>query len=222
MGSDSRRARGHARVHPDAEFGYHEWTFDGPAPDHRYLVPAILRLLPQERPVRLLDLGCGNGSVTARVAQAGVDATGLEATATGIERASRSYPHLTFRRHDLTTPLPNDLRANFDIVLATEVIEHLFLPRELFFRAREALGDEGTLIVSTPYHGYWKNLVLALSGRTDRHHQALSDFGHVKFFTPSTLAAMARECGFQSLEIVRAGRIRPLAATMVMRAALRA
>ena len=205
-------------VRRDADFGYFEWVFDGSAPDHRYLVPAVLRLLPDERPARLIDLGCGNGSLSARVASTGIDVTGLEGTTSGVERARRSYPGIMFRQHDLACPLPDDLRGAFDIALATEVIEHLFFPRELFQRAREALGDRGTLLVSTPFHGYWKNLALAATGRLDAHHQVLSDYGHIKFFSPATLARMAEECGFRPAQILRAGRIAPLAATMVMRA----
>ena len=41
----------------------------------------------------------------------------------------------------------------------------------------------GTAIVSTPYHGYWKNLAMALSGKLDAHFTALWDHGHIKFWS---------------------------------------
>jgi 2-polyprenyl-6-hydroxyphenyl methylase/3-demethylubiquinone-9 3-methyltransferase len=36
--------------------------------------------------------------------------------------------------------------------------------------------------VTTPYHGYVKNLALAVTGQLDRHWQPWRDGGHIKFF----------------------------------------
>ncbi|HXQ19038.1 MAG TPA: methyltransferase domain-containing protein [Acidimicrobiales bacterium] len=207
---------------PDASgSGYPEWTFSGEAANHHYLVPAVLRSLPDEQGLRLLDIGCGNGALSARLAQAGMKVTGIDFTLSGIDRARGSFPDLEFAAHDITEPLPSALRGQFQVVVSAEVIEHLFLPRVLFARATEALVPGGTLIVTTPYHGYWKNLAIALTGRFDGHWVVGSDYGHIKFFSRRTLEAMARECGFEPVRLIRAGRIPPLAATMVMTARLR-
>jgi 2-polyprenyl-6-hydroxyphenyl methylase/3-demethylubiquinone-9 3-methyltransferase len=198
--------------------GYPEWTFSGEAENHHYLVPAVLHSLPDEKGLRLLDIGCGNGALSARLAQAGMKVTGIDFTLSGIDRARGSFPDLEFAAHDITEPLPPELAGKFDVVVSAEVIEHLFLPRVLFARATEALVPGGTLIVTTPYHGYWKNLAIALTGRFDPHWVPLSDYGHIKFFSKDTLGTLARECGFEPVRWIRAGRIPPLAATMVMTA----
>ncbi len=52
-----------------------------------------------------------------------------------------------------------DMLHSFDVVLAIEVIEHLFYPNELAKSAKKCLHPGGSLIISTPYHGYLKNLV---------------------------------------------------------------
>jgi 2-polyprenyl-3-methyl-5-hydroxy-6-metoxy-1,4-benzoquinol methylase len=206
-------------VSPDASAtGYPEWTFSGEAENHHYLVPAVLRSLPEQRGLSLLDIGCGNGALSARLAQAGMKVTGIDFTLSGIDRARGSFPDLEFMAHDIGDPLPPALRSRFDVVVSAEVIEHLFLPRVLFARASEALVPGGTLIVTTPYHGYWKNLAIAITGRFDPHWVALSDYGHIKFFSRDTLGRLARECGFEPVRFIRAGRIPPLAATMVMTA----
>jgi 2-polyprenyl-6-hydroxyphenyl methylase/3-demethylubiquinone-9 3-methyltransferase len=37
-------------------------------------------------------------------------------------------------------------------------------------------------VISTPFHGYWKNIALAVSGKFDDHFTALWNGGHIKFF----------------------------------------
>lgn len=198
---------------------YVEWVSAEDQPHHGYVVPAMLRALGPPSGRRLLDLGCGNGAITAKLAAAGFAASGVDFEQHGIEIASMALPGIDFRVHDLAQPLPPELSGRFDLVVTAEVIEHLFLPRELFARAREAIGDRsGRLVVTTPYHGYVKNLVIALFGRCDHHASPLADFGHIKFFSKKTLAEMGRQCGFHSTRFTLAGRVPPLSASMVMTA----
>ncbi len=70
-------------------------------------------------------------------------------------------------------------------------------------------------ILSTPYHGYWKNLALALTGKMDAHFTALWDGGHIKFFSLPTLETVLREAGAQKISFRRVGRIAPLAKSMI-------
>ena len=73
----------------------------------------------------------------------------------------------------------------------------------------------GTAIVSTPYHGYWKNLALALSGKMDAHFTALWDYGHIKFWSVATLTRLLAEAGFVDIRFQRVGRIPALAKSMI-------
>jgi 2-polyprenyl-3-methyl-5-hydroxy-6-metoxy-1,4-benzoquinol methylase len=135
----------------------------------------------------------------------------------GIEIASKHHTAATFCVAPIDRLLPKDLHKRFDLVVAIEVIEHLLLPRQLFDRAREALKPGGELIVSTPFHGYWKNLAIALSGKFDSHWHPLRDYGHVKFFSPATLNRLFDEQGFEVKQVKRVGRIPTLARSMMMR-----
>jgi 2-polyprenyl-6-hydroxyphenyl methylase/3-demethylubiquinone-9 3-methyltransferase len=71
-------------------------------------------------------------------------------------------------------------------------------------------------IISTPYHGYWKNLALALTGQMDRHFTALWDGGHVKFWSVKTLSQLFAEQSLFPTRIIRVGRIPCLAKSMVL------
>ena len=70
-------------------------------------------------------------------------------------------------------------------------------------------------IISTPYHGYLKNLALAVTGKLDAHFTALWDYGHIKFWSVRTLSALLREVGLTVEKVFRVGRLPVLAKSMI-------
>jgi 2-polyprenyl-6-hydroxyphenyl methylase/3-demethylubiquinone-9 3-methyltransferase len=112
----------------------------------------------------------------------------------------------------------DDLRAKygtFDIVLSTEVVEHLYDPLAYARTIRSVLKPGGVALISTPYHGYVKNLLIALTGKWDEHHSPTRLHGHVKFFSIRTLRSLLEAASFSILRIERVGRVPPIAASMI-------
>lgn len=198
---------------------------EGSTPDsHAYLAPVVMQQLEKiaalkgDTPLKVLDLGCGNGAFSARMANAGYDVKACDHSISGVEIAKKEFPQIHFFQQDINNSLPDEYAGEFDAVVSLEVIEHLFQPRVLFQRAHEALGDGGHLIISTPYHSYLKNLALALFNKFDDHWHPLRDFGHIKFFSKNTLMQCVEESGFSVTEFSRVGRIPILAKSMVLTA----
>src|SRR5215203_1058769 len=76
----------------------------------------------------ICDLGCGNGHISGRLAALGYDVTGVDASASGIQIARRVYPGVEFV-HGL---IDRDLSlGKFDLVISSDVIEHLYRPSDL-------------------------------------------------------------------------------------------
>jgi 2-polyprenyl-3-methyl-5-hydroxy-6-metoxy-1,4-benzoquinol methylase len=193
----------------------YEYTYQNSNPEHHhaYLIAPLLELivqkaLPSSSTLRILDLGCGNGHLTYLIAQQGYEVVGIDDSESGIKFARLSYPNCHFIQssiYDLSNN--NDLETSFDVVISAEVIEHLLYPKELVRAAKKCLKPSGQLILTTPYHGYLKNLVLALSGKLDRHFTVLWDGGHVKFFSVATLKTMLELEGFTDIQFKFAGRL---------------
>jgi 2-polyprenyl-6-hydroxyphenyl methylase/3-demethylubiquinone-9 3-methyltransferase len=192
------------------------WTDAGLSEVHGFILPVLRRWLGEAKDESVLDLGCGNGALARELARLGWRVAGLDSSASGIRLARETAPEFQFERADLATPLGAGWWGRFDAVLAIEVIEHLLLPRQLFARAREAMKPHGRLIVSTPFHGYWKNLALALTNGFDRHWHPLRDYGHVKFFSLPTLTQLFEEQGFEVARVRRVGRVPPLARSIMV------
>jgi 2-polyprenyl-6-hydroxyphenyl methylase/3-demethylubiquinone-9 3-methyltransferase len=104
-----------------------------------------------------------------------------------------------------------------DAIVSTEVIEHLYNPRGFLRNAYALLKPSGVIVLTTPYHGYLKNLLLAVTGKMDEHFTVLWDHGHVKFWSPKTLSMALRETGFTEIEFRGAGRVPYLWKSMVLR-----
>ena len=151
----------------------------------------------------ICDLGCGNGHISGRLAALGYHVTGVDASPSGIQIARRAYPEVSFIEGMISRD--RDL-GEFDLVISSDVIEHMYCPSDLLEAAQSILKPGGQILVGTPYHGYLKNLVLAATGKMDSHFSALHDGGHIKFFSVKTLSSLMRRHGFQHLSFTFYGR----------------
>ena len=187
---------------------------------HEYLLPVVLTRLgeiSQGKSIKVLDLGCGNGYVASRIAGQGHSVTGVDVSSDGIEIARVSFPGISYQLCSVYDDnLLDKIGRQFDCVVSLEVVEHLFYPKKLFEQSQRLLVTGGALIVSTPYHGYLKNLSLSLTNGWDRHFSVEWDAGHVKFFSKRTLARVADDAGFGHTRFYGVGRVPGLWKSMIM------
>jgi ubiquinone/menaquinone biosynthesis C-methylase UbiE len=147
---------------------------------------------------RALDLGCGDGSFTAALAHAGAQPVGADVADTALRRARAKHPELDFRLIAIDDALPFD-DGTFDVVWASEVIEHIADTARWLSEVRRVLAPGGRLLVTTPSHG---RLRVALGG-VERFSQPLGD--HLHLYTRRSLAALLDEFGFGSANVRTAG-----------------
>jgi SAM-dependent methyltransferase len=166
---------------------------------------------------RVLDVGCGNGSELALpLAQLGFQVTGIDIHAPSIEHARQmgeDLPNLSYvcgRVEELKSP-------TYDVVILSEVLEHLIEPRLLLLAAIEHLNKNGVIIVTVP-NGYgefeidsWLFRMFRLQRVVDaiarNGNQAMAgtdnhESGHVQFFTRRRLRRLFAEC---SLSVTKEG-----------------
>lgn len=195
--------------------GFHYQT-EAPGGAQGYIVPSLLRLLKGKQiRGKILDIGCGNGSMARSLEAEGHEVWGCEWDPAGVDIANRAKPG-RFMRWDLNDPREHFPWREFQAVISSEVIEHLYFPRNLFRLAHQVLMPDGLLVVTTPYHGYFKNLALCLAGKWDRHHDVLHDGMHIKFFSPESLGTMMLAEGFKNEGWQGCGRVPGLWKSMVM------
>ena len=155
--------------------GYKDYGFPdaGPSHMHRHFVPPLIELCAaaQGTTRRVLDVGCGNGATAGKLLASGYEVVGIDLSVSGIEVARRAHPEGRFEVLPADEHILEALACEpFDIVISTEVIEHLYAPRDYIAGCYHALRAQGRFICSTPYHGYLKNLALGICNHWDRHH----------------------------------------------------
>ncbi len=147
---------------------------------------------------RALDLGCGDGRLTAEMADAGAKPVGVEIADAALERARASYSELDFRLAPIAGPLPFE-DCSSELVWASEVIEHVADTARWLSEARRVLAPGGRLLVTTPSHGRLRIMV----GGIERFSEPLGD--HLHLYTRSSLGQLLEEFGFHDVEIRTAG-----------------
>jgi 2-polyprenyl-3-methyl-5-hydroxy-6-metoxy-1,4-benzoquinol methylase len=174
------------------------WKDTAPPDSMRYIVSPVVENIVRLGARRVLDIGAGNGFLCAQLRQSGFDVVGIENDAAGVELVRASYGSFPVYHYGVQDD-PRVLlerEAPFDVVVSTEVIEHLYAPRLLPTYAAAVLKQGGWLILTTPYHGYAKNVALSVAGAWDRHHDPLWEGGHIKFWSRRTLSRLLVDNGF--------------------------
>ena len=196
----------------------HQYPYSDSVPTwgYQYLWPVLKNVIQSRTwPVkRAFDLGCGNGATLKMLHSEGFEVTGIDPSNSGVAIAQRELPQATLAIASAYDDLAGQF-GRFPLVVSLEVIEHCAEPRRFMRSFLDLIEPGGTGVLSTPYHGYWKNLALALSGKLEGHFGALWDGGHIKFFSIKTLAALLSEMSADDFFIKRTGRFPLIAKSMV-------
>lgn len=156
--------------------------------------------------VRVLDAGCGRGEFCAFFKAGGAQAEGIDISATGIEYARKQHPGVTFHAGVTESLLPG-LRHAFDGVFSSEVVEHLFDVGTYLAAVNQLLKPGGTLVLTTPYHGLIKNILIDVANY-HRHYDPLGQ--HIRFFDKKGLGECLEAFGFAPKVWTGYGRPWPL------------
>jgi 2-polyprenyl-3-methyl-5-hydroxy-6-metoxy-1,4-benzoquinol methylase len=202
---------------------YKDYGYTNNEPSHTffYLQGPLFSMLDKNANQCILDLGCGNGHLVNHLIKQGYNAYGTDASKNGITVARQEHPDRFFVQDLSTGQLPDELRAlQFDTIISTEVIEHLYDPEGFIDFCKQSLQKNGEIIISTPYHGYFKNLLLSILDLWDLHLGPRWHGGHIKFWSRSTLSQLLKDNGFTVTAFKGCGRIPYVWKSMIIKAKL--
>ncbi len=131
----------------------------------------VVKLIPRSRQLRILDVGCGDGVLLSLIGPARL--YGVDTDQDSLNFASGKIKAKLIQAKAERLPFSNNF---FDLVIATEIIEHLDQPKKLLAETHRVLKLGGRLILTTP---------VKVGGD-------LTDRLHVREFTPEELSRLCR------------------------------
>lgn len=176
------------------------------APDQRLKWPKLKRFIPMTN-VTLVDVGCGNGLIGKEIVAINPKATyiGLDVSAEALKMARKHLPQARLRQIEDGGPLPL-ADASIDFVFSSEVLEHVYDTENAFREMARILKPGGRALLTVPYHGLLKNVLIALFA-FDRHYDPIG--AHVRFFTKRTLRRELIKVGVRPVRFGYYGRFWP-------------
>jgi 2-polyprenyl-6-hydroxyphenyl methylase/3-demethylubiquinone-9 3-methyltransferase len=155
------------------------------------------------RGLRVLDVGCGGGLLTEPLARLGALATGIDPLESSIE-AARAHAQAGGLEVDYRTGSAEALaqqKERFDLVVASEVIEHVLEPAD-FTDALAAVTRPGGMLVVTTLSRTLASFAGAIVGAEyllGWLPRGTHDWR--RFLTPAELARLLRASGFRPVAV---------------------
>lgn len=154
-------------------------------------------LLPISTSAAILELGCGDGATGALALKNGKCGTyvGIEMFAPMAERALKVLTTVHIGNVE-NMQLPYEL-ACFDVLILSEVLEHLVDPHAVLGRLSRLLRPGAVVFASSPNVCHWRNILALCVGRFEYTESGMMDRTHLRWFTPSSFAAMFQSAGVE-------------------------
>ncbi|HET7834017.1 MAG TPA: class I SAM-dependent methyltransferase [Gallionella sp.] len=150
--------------------------------------------------IGLLDVGCSAGAFLHSAVRLGYQAQGVEPA----PKAAATAQAAGLNVHQGLLHEAAYADGQFDAVTLLEVIEHLQYPGELLQECRRILRPGGIMMIGTGNAASWS---MSAMGEKWEYLDIAKHGGHVSFFTPDSLATLARHNGF-SVAAVRTRGVR--------------
>ena len=171
----------------------------GYAENFRRWMHAELNDLPPQSPI--LEVGCGDASFTKELARYSSDVTAIDISSAQIAENNQRFAGIKFLQHDVAEQFPF-ADATFEAIWCSEVLEHLFDPAFALREMHRIMKPGGRLLVTVPYHGRFKNVLIALF-KFDEHYVPSNP--HIRFYTKRTLSTLAERAGFSAVRTKTCG-----------------
>lgn len=164
--------------------------------------------IAQQHPksIRLLDIGCGTGRITKVIQDMGLQVKGIDFSGVAVHKARQRG--LTVEVVDLDSGIPEP-DQHYDIVLAGDIIEHVFDPINVLKECHRVLKDDGTCLLTIPHDLSIMVRLRALAGHTHQEisYRRVGVVKHHTVFSWPLLKFMLQQAGFTSDKVTRVTNI---------------
>ena len=218
MGHDSRFAKPRQfkkdklYFHIMKSFYERYWENTDALNDYTYKLKLIKKLVPEEDNLEVLDFGCGKGAFIKDILSINptLKITGADISQTAITAARKKLPKQKFYILTEGGKLPFKDKS-FDFILALDVFLHIYDTELIFKEITRVLKHGGRLLITVPYYGLLKNIVIALIGFDEVYNPRN---GEIRFYTKNTLLNEIKAIGLTPIKFGYFSRFYPFSKAM--------
>ena len=161
----------------------------------------VVQMVGQSK--RVLEIGCGPGSITKVLAQqGGCQVTGIELDPEAIKKVT---PYcVQVMQADLNSsewPSLLDGTERFDVVIAADVLEHLYDPWKTLQQMAPLINSNGYFVVSLPHVGHAAVMSCLINGDFEYRDFGLLDRTHIRFFGLKNIKALFAQANLKIIEV---------------------
>lgn len=157
----------------------------------------FLRKLPNNSDAKILDIGCGVGNTGVLALSTKKCGTycGVELfESSALEAKGRISQVIIGNIETLKLPWPE---SYFDALLISEVLEHLFDPREVLLKLKPLMKKGAFVFASSPNVAHYRFILMLLRGYWNYSEIGVMDWTHIRWFTPKSYKELFESCGYR-------------------------
>ncbi len=170
--------------------------------------PKLREFIPLENNIVIVDFGCGNGKILEEIKKINPTAKlfGFDVSETAINLAKKNLLDVEFFKINDGEKIPIN-NATVDFIFSSEVFEHIYDIENVFSEISRILKQNGKLLLTIPYHGFIKNLLITFFA-FNKHFNPVGS--HIRFFTKKSLFGLLEKHGFKIKRYGYYGRFYPI------------
>ncbi len=161
----------------------------------------VIRMVGHNK--RLLEIGCGPGSITKILAEKNrCKVIGVELDPKAIEKV-RPYCLEVFQADLNSAEWPSlfDTRDRFDVLVAADVLEHLYDPWVSLQRMVPLIKSDGYIVISLPHIGHAAVMSCIYNGDFEYRDWGLLDRTHIRFFCLKNIQELFIQANLKIIEV---------------------
>lgn len=166
----------------------------------------FVSLLPSDPNAAVLEVGCGTGATGLLALKSGRAGryVGVELVEDAAEQARTVLDDVIVG--DVETMDLDFQPASFDVLILSEVLEHLREPKDVLRKLHRYVRPGGLVLASSPNISHWRVIAKLIGGHFPQADRGVFDRTHLRWFTPETFVNLFDEAGFP---VVWAGPVTP-------------
>jgi 2-polyprenyl-3-methyl-5-hydroxy-6-metoxy-1,4-benzoquinol methylase len=149
---------------------------------------------------KVLDVGCATGYLGRELKKKGCYVAGIEIDQEAANKAKKWYDKIVTGDIEQINPLPFP-ENHFDVVVFSEVLEHLRRPDLVLFKIKKYLLPNGYVVASVPNIARIGVRVRLLVGKFEYENCGILDKTHLRFFTRESFKYLFKSAGYDVVKI---------------------